>query len=49
MEGALDATYAGLEGFNPVGWGAPNDDPRYNPRSAYISHRGAFQIADALN
>lgn len=48
MEGALEATYAGLEGFNPVGWGAPNDDPRYNPRSAYISHRGAFQIADAL-
>lgn len=44
----LPKTYDGLEGFNPIGWGAPSDDPRYNARAAAITKRGCFGIADGL-
>ena len=47
-DAGIEKTYEGLDGFNPVGWGAPSDDPLYNPKSATIGHRGCAQLAHAL-
>ena len=48
LDSEIEQRYDGLDGFNPVGWGMPADNPLYNPRMAQITQRGAFQLASAL-
>ena len=55
MESDLEKTYEGLEGFNPVTWGAPADDPLYvrrsfpSPRSSEVGLRARFLYNSSLH